>query len=392
MRGPYEDMSAPIYLDHNATTPVAPEALEAMLPFFGEHYGNPSSEHAFGWAADEAVTISRKRIGKAIGGDPRAITFTSGASEAISLALRGAGSVYGGRKHRIVTVATEHKAVLTTCQSLEHDGFDLTVLPVDRQGLIDLDQLRDAVDDKTLLVSVMWANNETGAVQPIRPIAEIAHEVGAFMMSDATQAVGKVPVHADAAGVDLLALSAHKFYGPKGVGALFVRRRSPRVRLQPQIAGGLQQDGLRAGTLNVPGIVGMGVAADLALRNLESDAIRMEALRDRFEARLKQAVPSTRITASGAPRLPNTSSVIFDGIASGKLLGSLRDVAASTGAACQSRTQKPSHVLTAMGLTADESFSTVRFSLGRYTTEAEIDRAVEAVAEAVVSARQRRAA
>ena len=385
-------MSAPIYLDYNATTPVAPEALAAMIPFFGEHYGNASSEHAFGWAADEAVTISRKRIGKAIGADPRALTFTSGASEAISLALRGAASVYGGRKHRIVTVATEHKAVLETCSSLEHDGFELTVLPVDRQGLLDLDRLRDAVDDKTLLVSVMWANNETGVVQPIRPIAEIAHEVGAFMMSDATQAVGKVPVHADAAGVDLLALSAHKFYGPKGVGALFVRRRGPRVRLQPQIAGGLQQNGLRAGTLNVPGIVGMGVAADLALRNLEPDAIRMEALRDRFEARLKEAVPNTRVNASGAPRLPNTSSVIFDGIASGKLLGSLRDVAASTGAACQSQTQKPSHVLTAMGLTADESFSTVRFSLGRYTTEEEIDHAVRAVADAVSSARQRRAA
>ena len=385
-------MSAPIYLDHNATTPVAPEALSAMLPFFGDHYGNPSSEHAFGWAADEAVKISRKRIAKAIGCDGRGLTFTSGASEAISLALRGAGSVYGGRKHRIVTVATEHKAVLTTCSSLEHDGFEVIVLPVGRDGLVDLERLRDAVTDKTLLVSVMWANNETGVVQPMRPIAEIAHECGAFMMSDATQAVGKVPVHADAAGVDLLAISAHKFYGPKGVGALFVRRRGPRVRLQPQIAGGGQQNGMRAGTLNVPGIVGMGVAAELVSQNLEEDALHMERLRDRFEAGLAEAVPGTRINAKGAPRLPNTSSVIFDGIESGKLLGSMREVAASTGAACQSRTQKPSHVLTAMGLTADESFSTVRFSLGRYTTEAEIDRAIQHITEAVASTRQRRAA
>ena len=385
-------MSAPIYLDHNATTPVAPEALDAMLPFFAEHYGNPSSAHAYGWSADEAVKLSRKRLGKALGADPRALTFTSGASEAISLALRGAASVYGGRKHRIVTVATEHKAVLETCSSLEHDGFDLTVLPVDASGLIDLDDLRAAVDDKTLLVCVMWANNETGVVQPIRPIAEIAHEAGAFMMSDATQAVGKVPVHADAAGVDLLAVSAHKFYGPKGVGALFVRRRGPRVRLQPQIAGGGQQNGLRAGTLNVPGIVGMGVAAELAAKNLEADGLRMEALRDRFEARLADAVPGVRVVASGAPRLPNTSNVMFPGVQSGKLLGSLRDVAASTGAACQSRTQKPSHVLTAMGLTPDESFSAVRFSLGRTTTEEEIDHAVRAVTDAVASARQRRAA
>lgn len=385
-------MSAPIYLDHNATTPVAPEALDAMLPFFAEHYGNPSSEHAFGWAADEAVSISRKRIGKALGCDPRGLTFTSGASEAISLALRGAGFTYGGRKHRIVTVETEHKAVLETISSLEHDGFEVVRLPVDSDGLIDLDQLRDSVNEKTLLVSVMWANNETGVVQPIRPIAEIAHEVGAFMMSDATQAVGKVPVHADAAGVDLLAVSAHKFYGPKGAGALFVRRRGPRVRLQPQIAGGGQQNGLRAGTLNVPGIVGMGVAAELALKNLETDAIRMEGLRDRFEARLLEAVPSARITASGAPRLPNTSSVVFDGVASGSLLRSLRDVAASTGAACQSRNQKPSHVLTAMGLSEDDAFSTVRFSLGRSTTQDEIDHAVRAVTDAVASARQRRAA
>ncbi|MEM1056183.1 MAG: cysteine desulfurase family protein [Bacteroidota bacterium] len=385
-------MSAPIYLDHNATTPVAPEVLAAMLPFFREHYGNPNSEHALGWAADEAVSLSRKRVAKALGCDGRGLTFTSGASEAISLALRGAASVYGGRKHRIVTVATEHKAVLTTCQSLEHDGFDLTVLPVGRDGLIDLDQLRDVVDDKTLLVSVMWGNNETGVVQPIRPIAEIAHEVGAFMMSDATQAVGKVPVHADAAGVDLLAVSAHKFYGPKGVGALFVRRRGPRVRLQPQIAGGGQQNGLRAGTLNVPGIVGMGIAAELALTNLESDALRMESLRDRFEARLVEVVPNVRFNATEALRLPNTSSVIFDGIESGKLLGSMREVAASTGAACQSRAQKPSHVLTAMGLSAEESFSTVRFSLGRYTTEEEVDQAVQYVADAVVSTRQRRAA
>ena len=385
-------MSAPIYLDHNATTPVAEEALSAMLPFFRDHYGNPSSEHAPGWAGAEAVKIARKRTAEFLGCDPRGLTFTSGASEAVSLALRGAASVYGGRKHRIVTVATEHKAVLATCAVLEHDGYEVVRLPVDADGLVDLDRLRDAVTDKTLLVSVMWGNNETGVVQPIRPIAEIAHEKGAFMMSDATQAVGKVPVHADAAGVDLLAVSAHKFYGPKGVGALFVRRRSPRVRVAPQIHGGQQQDGMRAGTLNVPGVVGMGVAASLALARQEEDALRMEALRDRLEAGLKRAVAGVTIHAGRALRLPNTSSVRFDGVPSGKLIPALGGIAVSTGAACQTRAQKPSHVLTAMGLTPDEAFSTIRFSLGRGTTEAEVDATVARVASAIAGLSQRRAA
>ena len=388
-------MSAPIYLDHNATTPVADEVLETMLPFFQEHYGNPSSEHSFGWAAAEAVKLSRKRVAEFVGCDPRGLTFTSGASEAISLALRGAASVYGGRKHRIVTVQTEHKAVLETCAILEHDGYEVVRLPVEPDGLLDLDRLRDAVDDKTLLVSVMWANNETGVVQPIRPIAEIAHEVGAFMMSDATNAAGKVPVHADAAGVDLLAISGHKLYGPKGVGALFVRRRSPRVRVASQIHGGGQEDGLRAGTLNVPGIVGLGVAAHLAQVRLEADALRQEALRDRFEADLLARIPGTVVHATSAPRLPNTSSVRFEAPAS-KILAAARGVAASTGSACRARGTKPSHVLTAMGLSADEAFATVRFSIGRGTTEADLARAVDLVAEAVAEVEaagsQRRAA
>ncbi len=385
-------MRAPIYLDYNATTPVADDVLDAMLPFFRDHFGNPSSEHAYGWAADEAVKQARERTARLIGATPRTIAFTSGATESISLAIRGAGGIYGGRRHRIVTVETEHKAVLATCEAMEREGYETTYLPVDRTGLVDLDALADTLDDKTLLVSVMWANNETGVIQPVREIAALAHEVGAIMMSDATQAVGKIPVDVNDAGIDLLPLSGHKLYGPKGVGALYVRQRGPRVRLQPQITGGEAEGGLRSGTTNVPGVVGLGAAAVLARRVLAADAERIEALRDRFEAGVQEAVPGTHVNGAEAPRLPNTSSLRFEGIRTSHLLPVMRDVAASTGAACQTRTQQPSHVLTAMGLTPEQSFSTVRFSLGRPTTEAEVDAAIEHVAEAVRSVRRRAAA
>jgi cysteine desulfurase len=385
-------MPAPIYLDYNATTPVAEDVLDAMLPFFRSHFGNPSSEHAFGWAADEAVEQARERTARLIGATPRALTFTSGATESISLALRGVGAVYGGRRHHVVTVRTEHKAVLETCAAMERDGFEVTYLPVDAQGQVDLDALRAAVTDKTLLVAAMWANNETGVLLPIPEMATIAHEAGALMMSDATQAVGKVPVHVERAGVDLLALSAHKMYGPKGVGALYVRRRGPRVRLQPQINGGSQEDGLRAGTVNVPGIVGLGAAAALARREQADDAERLAGLRDLFEARLLEALPIARINAADAPRLPNTSSVRFRGVRAAQLLPALRGVAASTGAACQIKTSTPSHVLAAMGLSAEASFSTVRFSLGRPTTAEMVEEAVGQIADAVHNVRHRLAA
>ncbi len=385
-------MSAPIYLDYNATTPVADGVLDAMLPFFRDHFGNPNSEHAYGWAAEEAVKQARERTARLIGATPRTIAFTSGATEAISLAIRGAGGIYGGRRHRIVTVQTEHKAVLATCEAMEREGYETTYLPVDRNGLVDLDALADALSDQTLMVSVMWANNETGVIQPVREIAALAHEAGALMMSDATQAVGKIPVSVNDDGIDLLSLSAHKLYGPKGVGALYVRQRGPRVRLQPQITGGEAEGGLRSGTPNVPGVVGLGAAAALAGGVLDEDAERIGALRDRFEAAVCEAVPGTHVHAAEAPRLPNTSSLRFEGVRTGQLLPVMRDVAASTGAACQTRTQQPSHVLTAMGLTPEQSFSTVRFSLGRPSTEAEIDAAVGHVAEAVHAVRRRAAA
>ena len=385
-------MRPPIYLDYNATTPVDDGVLEAMLPFFREHYGNPSSEHALGWTADEAVKKAREQTARLIGATPRTVVFTSGATEAISLAVRGAGGIYGGRRHRIVTVQTEHEAMLVTGEAMEREGYEVVYLPVDGDGLVDLDALAAALDDKTLLVSVMWANNETGVIQPIREIAALAHEVGAVMMTDATQAVGRVPISVNHDGVDLLALSGHKLYGPKGVGALYVRQRGPRVRLQPQITGGDAEGGMRSGTPNVPGVVGLGAAAWLARRALARDAERLGALRDRFEAAVVEAVPGAHVNAAGAPRLPNTSSIRFEGVRTGQLLPVLRDVAASTGAACQSRTGTPSHVLLAMGLTPEQSFSTVRFSLGRPTTAEEVEAAVGHVAEAVHAVRRRAAA
>ena len=286
-------MSAPIYLDYNATTPVADDVLDAMLPFFRGHFGNPSSEHAYGWAADEAVAQARERTARVIGATPRTVVFTSGATESVSLAIRGAGGVYGGRRHRIVTAQTEHKAVLETCAAMEREGYEVTYLPVDGDGLVDPDAVRAAVTDETLMVSVMWANNETGVVQPVAEIAAAAREVGALVMIDATQAVGKVPVAVEDVKVDLLALSGHKLYGPKGVGALYVRQRGPRVRLQPQVTGGDQEAGHRAGTTNVPGVVGLGAAAALARRLQGDDAERLTRLRDRFEAAVRDAVPGT---------------------------------------------------------------------------------------------------
>lgn len=385
-------MRVPIYLDYNATTPVADDVLDAMLPFFQGHFGNPSSEHAYGWAADEAVKQARERTARLIGATPRTMFFTSGATESISLAIRGSGAIYGGRRYQIVTVQTEHKAVLATCEAMEREGYETTYLPVGPDGLVDLDRLADALTEETLMVSVMWANNETGVIQPIREIAALAHEAGALMMTDATQAVGKVPVSVNDDGVDLLALSAHKLYGPKGVGALYVRQRGPRVRLQAQVTGGGQEGGLRSGTVNVPGVVGLGAAADLARRLQAEDAARLGTLRNRFESAVVEAVPGTHVNGAGAPRLPNTTSLRFEGVRTSFLLPAMREVAASTGAACQTRTHQPSHVLTAMGLTSDQSFGTVRFSLGRPTTEAEVDAAVGHVADAVHAARRRAAA
>ncbi|MCH7975180.1 MAG: cysteine desulfurase [Bacteroidetes bacterium] len=376
-------MPLPIYFDYNATTPVDPAVVEAMVPFWGQHFGNPSSNHAYGWAADEAVEQARERVAALIGAETETVVFTSGASESVALGMLGAGKVYGARKNHVITVATEHKAVLETAWAMEREGFELTILPVDEQGVADLDALREAISERTLMVSMMHANNETGVIGPIVEAAMIAHECGAFLFTDATQAIGKIPVDVDALGVDILALSAHKFYGPKGVGALFVRRKNPRVKLTSIIPGAGQQGGLRGGTLNAPGIVGLGKAAEIASERLLAETEQLAALRDRFENNVLERIPSTNVNGANAPRLPNTSSLRFDDLTTAKLLPELRGLAVSTGSACQTKTAQPSHVLTAMHLTKEQSFGTIRFSIGHPTTEAEVDAAIEEVVRAV---------
>jgi len=376
-------MPLPIYFDYNATTPVDPAVVEAMAPFWGQHFGNPSSNHAYGWAADEAVEQARERVAALIGAETETVVFTSGASESVALGMLGAGKVYGARKNHVITVATEHKAVLETAWAMEREGFELTILPVDEQGVADLDALREAISERTLMVSMMHANNETGVIGPIAEAAMIAHECGAFLFTDATQAIGKIPVDVDALGVDILALSAHKFYGPKGVGALFVRRKNPRVKLTSIIPGAGQQGGLRGGTLNAPGIVGLGKAAEIASERLLAETEQLAALRDRFENNVLERIPSTNVNGANAPRLPNTSSLRFDDLTTAKLLPELRGLAVSTGSACQTKTAQPSHVLTAMHLTKEQSFGTIRFSIGHPTTEAEVDAAIEEVVRAV---------
>ncbi len=376
-------MPLPIYFDYNATTPVDPAVVEAMAPFWGQHFGNPSSNHAYGWAADEAVEQARERVAALIGAETETVVFTSGASESVALGMLGAGKVYGARKNHVITVATEHKAVLETAWAMEREGFELTILPVDEQGVADLDALREAISERTLMVSMMHANNETGVIGPIVEAAMIAHECGAFLFTDATQAIGKIPVDVDALGVDILALSAHKFYGPKGVGALFVRRKNPRVKLTSIIPGAGQQGGLRGGTLNAPGIVGLGKAAEIASERLLAETEQLAALRDRFENNVLERIPSTNVNGANAPRLPNTSSLRFDDLTTAKLLPELRGLAVSTGSACQTKTAQPSHVLTAMHLTKEQSFGTIRFSIGHPTTEAEVDAAIEEVVRAV---------
>lgn len=380
-------MPLPIYFDYNATTPVDPAVTETMLPFFGQHFGNPSSNHAYGWVADEAIEQARERVAALINATPETLVFTSGASESVALGMIGAGKVYREHRNHIITVATEHKAVLETAKAMERDGFDVTFLPVDQNGVADLDALRDAISEQTLMVSIMLANNETGVLGPVVEAAEIAHVHGAFMFTDATQAVGKIEVDVDALGADLLALSAHKFYGPKGVGALFVRRRNPRVNLASIIPGAGQQGGLRGGTLNAPGIVGLGKAAELVAGHLPDETTNLSTLRDRFEEGVLNRVDGAAVNGGSVARLPNTSSLRFEGLTTRDLLPEMRGLAVSTGSACQTKTAKPSHVLTAMGLSADESFGTIRCSIGHPTTEAEVDAAIDEVVRAVTAVR-----
>jgi len=361
-----------IYLDNNATTPLDPRVLEAMIPYFTEKYGNAASNHAFGVEVNQGVKKAREQVADLIGCETMEIIFTSGATEAINLALKGTVETYGHEHNHIVTVATEHPAVLDTCQYLESKGTEVTYLPVKRDGLLDLAMVENAIRNDTLLVCVMLVNNETGVIQPAKEIAALAHAKGAFFMSDATQAVGKIPVDVNDLGIDLMAFSGHKFYGPKGVGGLFVRSRRPnKVKLTPLIHGGGHERGMRSGTLNVSGIVGLGEACAIAKREMADNAQRIGALRDRLETELLK-IENTFINGSREHRLYNVCNICFEGVDADAIMVGLKDIMVSNGSACSSTKVEPSHVLVAMGLSEREAYGSLRVSLGQSNTLDEI--------------------
>jgi cysteine desulfurase len=376
-----------IYFDYQATTPVDPAVLAAMLPFFADKFGNAASrQHRFGWVAQEAVEEGRESVARLIGADAKEIVFTSGATEANNLALKGLAEICLPERDHFVTVVTEHKSVLDTCKRLERQGVQTTVLRVDASGQVDLDALREAVTDRTIAVSVMAANNEIGVLAPLAEIAPIAHAKGALLHTDAVQAAGKVPFDVNAMGVDLASLTAHKLYGPKGIGALYVRRKNPRVTLAAQVDGGGHERGMRSGTLNVPGIVGFGAAASLAQQQLADESARLTRLRSRLLAGLTQQVSDVVVNGSLDARLPGNLNVSFPSVDGEALLVSLcEDIAISSGAACTAA--EPSHVLKALGRPTDLALASLRFGLGRWTTEEEVDEVVARVGNVVTRLR-----
>lgn len=382
-------LKLPIYLDHNATTPMDPRVLETMLPYFTQDFGNAASRnHAFGWKAEEAVDYGREQVAQLIGADPKEIIFTSGATEADNLAIKGVYEMYASKGNHIITCVTEHKAVLDTCKHLEKLGAEVTYLEVHADGLIDLKQLEAAMKPTTILVAIMYANNEVGVIQPIKAISDIAKKHGALFFTDATQAVGKVPVDVIKDGIDLMAFSAHKMYGPKGVGALYVRRKNPRVKVTAQVDGGGHERGMRSGTLNVPGIVGFGKAAELARLEMASDNERISKLRDKLENALKQ-IEESYVNGNTTHRLPQVSNISFKYVeGEGLMMGFNQNIALSSGSACTSASLEPSYVLKALGLGDDLAHSSLRFGLGRYTTEEQIDYTIKAVTDTVLKLRE----
>lgn len=372
-----------IYLDNNATTRLDNRVLDAMLPFFTEQYANAGSSHLFGLTIKEAVENAQQQVADLISVRPAEIVFTSGATESINLAIKGLCN--NSRKH-IVTVATEHKAVLDTSAYMENEGFSVTYLSVNKYGLIDLEELKASVIDETLLVCIMLANNETGVLQPIKEIADIAHSKGALLLCDATQAVGKIPVDVNGLGIDLMPFSAHKFYGPKGAGGLFMSSKIRKL-ISPEMHGGGQQRNLRSGTLNVTGIIGLGKASEIALTDMQDDALRISALRNRLETELLK-IKGSFINGTIELRLPNTANICFPGVNSEKLIIGLQNIAVSSGSACSAVTTETSHVLKAMGLSDADALASIRFSLGRFTTADEIDTTIEKVRQLVVRIRQ----
>ncbi|PHN05030.1 IscS subfamily cysteine desulfurase [Flavilitoribacter nigricans] len=378
-----------IYLDYNATTPVDPQVVEAMLPYFYEKPGNAASRtHPFGWVADEAVDQARQQIAGLIQADPREVVFTSGATEADNLAIKGVFQLYQRKGQHIITVKTEHKAVLDTTGYLEKLGAEITYLDVDADGLIDLEELEAAIRPDTILVSVMWANNETGVIQPMAEIGEICTRKGVLLMSDATQAVGKIPVNPRETGIHIMTFSAHKMYGPKGIGGLYVSRQRPRVKLAAQIHGGGHEQGMRSGTLNVPAVVGFGKAAEIAGSVMAEESRRLAGLRDRLEQSLQQELEAVKINGSREHRLSHVSNLSFRHVDAEALISSFnRSIAVATGSACSSASLEPSHVLQAMGLAEEWLKGSIRFSFGRFSEARDVDRTVELIVKGVQALR-----
>jgi cysteine desulfurase len=382
-------MKLPLYFDYQATTPLDPRVLDAMLPYFTEHFGNAASRsHAFGWEAEEAVEQARVHIGALLGASGKEIVLTSGATESLNLAIKGVAQMYGEKGRHIITSLVEHKAVLDTCKHLEKEGFEVTYLEPTKQGRIELEAVRAAMRPDTILVCLMWANNEVGTINPIREVGALCKEKGVLFCTDATQAAGKVPIDVDADHVDLLALSGHKMYGPKGVGALYVRRKNPRVRLVAQMDGGGHERGMRSGTLNVPGIVGLGAACKLAHEEMEKDRAHTQGLRDQFESRVMQALDFVTVNGDVRYRLPNNSNLSFSYVEGESLIMGIKDIAVSSGSACTSASLEPSHVLRAMGVGDELAHSSIRFGFGRFTTQEHVDFAVNQLVGAVKRLRE----
>ena len=381
-------LKLPIYLDNNSTTPMDPRVLEAMTPYFLENYGNAASRnHPFGWQAEEAVDYAREQVAKLIGADPKEIIFTSGATEGDNLAIKGVFEMYAAKGNHIITATTEHKAVLDTCKHLEKLGGEVTYLEVKADGLIDLAELEAAIRPTTILIAIMYANNEIGVVQPIREISAIAKKNGVLVFTDAVQAVGKIPVDVNKDGIDLMAFTAHKMYGPKGIGALYVRRKNPRVKVTAQMDGGGHERGMRSGTLNVPGIVGFGKACEICMNEMEADSQRISKMRNHLETELMK-LEEAYVNGSTAHRLPHVTNISFKHVeGEGLLMGFNKNIALSSGSACTSASLEPSYILKALGLGDDLAHSSLRFGLGRFTTDEQIDYTIKAISETVLKLR-----
>lgn len=367
----------PLYLDMQATSPVDPRVLDAMLPYLTEQFGNPHSRtHMYGWESENAVEKGRAQIAKLIGANPKEIVFTSGATESNNISLKGVAHFYKGKKKHIITTQTEHKCVLDSCRYLQQEGFDVTYLPVKKDGLIDIDQLKEEIRSDTVLVSVMLVNNEIGVIQPMKEIGQICRERKIFFHTDAAQAIGKIPVNVDEMNIDLMSMSAHKVYGPKGIGALYIRRR-PRVRLEPQMSGGGQERGLRSGTVPTPLVVGFGAACEIAQKELEADTEHVLKLEKRLYEGISSRLEGVEVNGSMEHRYFGNMNISFAGVEGESLLMGLKDVAVSSGSACTSASLEPSYVLRALGVEEDMAHTSIRFGIGRFTTEEEVDRAIE---------------